>query len=156
MKSWNTLFIRQGFAVREYSKNEFDFLNETEENIEFLIECLQKAGANFTRQHFFLTIHSEPVTEKEWLVAADFSHRGYGEGLWFHAEKEEPKIRELDLYISGLVRQLNRLELFTMGSCDGHGKRYASIQFRPGVSMDKAAKHFSIISEKMSKSETSA
>ncbi|CAM3721648.1 hypothetical protein GCM10009865_04680 [Aeromicrobium ponti] len=133
---------------REYSKNEFDLFNETEENIEFLIECLQKAGANFTRQHFFLTIHSEPVTEKEWLAAADFPHRGYGEGLWFHAEKEEPKIRELDLYISGLVRQLNRLELFTMGSCDGHGKRYASIIFRPGVSMDKAAKLFSIISDK--------
>lgn len=148
MKSWNTLFIRQGFAVREYSKNEFDLFNETEENIEFLIECLQKAGVNFTRQHFFLTIQSEPVTEKEWLVAADFPHRGYGEDLWFDAEKEEPKIRELDLYISGLIRQLNRLKLFTMGSCDGNGIRYASIQFRPGVSMDKVAKLFSIISEK--------
>ncbi|MCU1806386.1 M20/M25/M40 family metallo-hydrolase [Cytobacillus firmus] len=148
MKSWNTLFIRQGFAVREYAENEFDLVHETEENIEFLMECLQKAGADFTRQHFFLTIHSEPVTEKEWLAATDFPHRGYGEGLWFDAEKEEPKISELDLYISGLVRQLNRLKLFTMGSCDGNGIRYASIHFRPGVSMDKAAKLFSIISDK--------
>lgn len=41
MKSWNTLFIRQGFAVREYSKNEFDLFHDTEENIEFLNECLQ-------------------------------------------------------------------------------------------------------------------
>lgn len=148
MKSWNTLFIRQGFAVKEYAENEFDLFNETEENIEFLMECLQKAGADFTRQHFFLTIHSEPVTEKEWLAAADFPHRGYGEGLWFDAEKEEPKIKELDLYISGLIRQLNRLKLFTMGSCDGNGIRYASIQFRPGVSMDKAVKLLGIISDK--------
>ncbi|MFE4525379.1 M20/M25/M40 family metallo-hydrolase [Cytobacillus firmus] len=148
MKSWNTLFIRQGFAVREYAENEFDLFHETEENIEFLMECLQKAGANFTRQHFLLTIHSEPVTENEWLAAADFPHRGCGEGLWFDAEKEEPKIKELDLYISGLVRQLNRLKLFTMGSCNGNGIRYASIHFRPGVSMDKAAKLFSIISDK--------
>ncbi|MGN7177553.1 M20/M25/M40 family metallo-hydrolase [Cytobacillus firmus] len=148
MKSWNTFFIRQGFAVREYTENEFDLFLETEENIEFLMECLLKTGVKFTCQHFLLTIHSEAVTEKEWLAAADFPHRGYGEGLWFHAEKEEPKIRELDLYISGLVRQLNRLKLFTMGSCDGNGIRYASIQFLHGISMDKVAKLFSIISDK--------
>lgn len=35
-----------------------------------------------------------------------------------------------------------------MGSCDGNGIRYASIQFLPGVSMEKAAKLFSIISNK--------
>lgn len=148
MKNWNTLFIRQGFTVRELSSNEFDLYNETKENIDFLMECLQNAGIHFTHQHFFLTIHSKPVSEKEWLAAADFPGRGYGEGLWFHAEKEEPKIRELDLYISGLIRQLNRLALFTMGSCDGNGRGNASIHFRPGVEMDKVEKLFSMISDK--------
>ncbi|TYS61967.1 M20/M25/M40 family metallo-hydrolase [Bacillus infantis] len=148
MKNWNTLFIRQGFAVREISTNEFGLDIETKENTDFLMECLLNAGVHFTQEHFILTIHSKPVSEKEWLAAADFPDRGHGEGLWFHAEKEEPKIRELDLYISGLIRQLNRMALFTMGSCDGNGRRHASIRFRNGVEMDKVEKLFSIISHK--------
>ena len=34
---------------------------------------------------------------------------------------------ELDTYICGIVRHLNRLGFYTNGSCDGHGRHSASI-----------------------------
>ncbi|MEW8987898.1 MAG: M20/M25/M40 family metallo-hydrolase, partial [Bacillus sp. (in: firmicutes)] len=58
-----------------------------------------------------------------WLQAVQYRYRGRGGDLWFRPGIDEPKIRELDTHIAGIVRQLNRLGYYTNGSCDGHGKR---------------------------------
>ncbi|WP_239984613.1 M20/M25/M40 family metallo-hydrolase [Lentibacillus sediminis] len=70
-----------------------------------------------------LVLAEEPIGEKEWIQCLKFPNRGRVEGLWFEPGQEEPKIEELDTYISGVVRQLNRLGFHTTGSCDGHERR---------------------------------
>ncbi|RAK14103.1 hypothetical protein B0I26_1346 [Anoxybacillus vitaminiphilus] len=60
-----------------------------------------------------------------------------GEGLWFRAGEEEPKVFELDTYISGVVRDLNRLGLYTNGCCDGHRNRRPHIRFDQRTDMEK-------------------
>ena len=142
MKTWNQLFIRQGFRVKEIESNTFDCSGETNVNLHFLIECLEKLQIHFTYKNHGLTIFSELVTESEWLRVVNFKDRGLGGFLWFRSESEEPKIEELDTYISGIIRQLNRLDLYTEGSCDGHGRGHACIQFQRGISMEKVGKLF--------------
>jgi tripeptide aminopeptidase len=137
MKSWNQLFIRQGFVVEEKGDNCFLCTNERPENVEFLLESLNLANVQYTFENGLLTIHSSPICEKEWIKAVDFPSRGKGEGLWFRSGQEEPKVFELDTYISGLVRELNRLGLYTNGCCDGHGRRCPHIYFGERTDMEK-------------------
>ncbi|WP_297987890.1 M20/M25/M40 family metallo-hydrolase [uncultured Anoxybacillus sp.] len=137
MKSWNQLFIRQGFVLEEKGDNCFLCTNERRENVEFLMESLNLANVQYAFRNGLLTIHSSPICEKEWIKAVDFSDRGKGEGLWFRAGEEEPKVFELDTYVSGLVRELNRLGLYTKGCCDGHGRRWPHIYFDERTDMEK-------------------
>lgn len=50
--------------------------------------------------------------------------------LWFDAYTDAAKVYELDTYICGIVRQLNRIGIRTFGSCDGHGRRVAHVLIR--------------------------
>ncbi|MBM7702112.1 M20/M25/M40 family metallo-hydrolase [Metabacillus iocasae] len=136
MKTWNQLFTRHGFMVKEEGINEFICWEETEENIAFLVESLENAFVSYKFEHGFLTIDSPVVSEETWLKGIDFKNRGRGEGLWFRPGKDEPKVKELDTYIAGVVRQLNRLGFHTMHCCDGHEKRRPSIGFVQSVNMD--------------------
>lgn len=136
MKTWNQLFIRQGFNLMEMEENQFDCSKETKVNQKFLFECLRKLDVEFIVKDNLLTIESSPVIEFDWLRAVDFQDRGHF-GDWFAPESDEAKIHELDAYISGLVRQFNRLGLYTLGSCDGHGTGQAHIQFLRDIEMDK-------------------
>lgn len=129
MKNWSALFIRQGFIVREVEDNFFDCKQESEGNIEFLLKSLSEGNVTFHYTSPFLTIESDVLPEKQWLELVDFQGRGRGEGLWFRGGLEEPKLYELDTFISGVIRQLNRLGLYTNGCCDGHDRRPASILF---------------------------
>ncbi|WP_110114058.1 M20/M25/M40 family metallo-hydrolase [Bacillus sp. CGMCC 1.16541] len=135
MKTWNQLFTRHGFMVQEERANEFVCLGETEENLIFLMESLENASVPYKFEHGFLTIERPIVSEETWLKSVDFQYRGRGEGLWFRPGKEEPKVKELDTYVAGVVRQLNRLGLHTMYCCDGHDTRRPSIGFEQWVDM---------------------
>lgn len=136
MKNWNQLFIRHGWLLNEKEENVFDLRNETEINKQFLLESLNQAHLSYDFDEKTLVMHSEPLQEEEWISILDFEYRGRGEDLWFSSEKEEPKIRELDTYICGIVRQLNRLGFHTNGSCDGHGRNSASVSIvKKGKSM---------------------
>ncbi|WAA13367.1 M20/M25/M40 family metallo-hydrolase [Fervidibacillus halotolerans] len=128
MKTWNQLFVRHGWLVKEVERNVFDCSGERKENITFLQKSLQKVGANFSLEGMRLYIQSEPVHEKEWIRVLDFEHRGRTERL-FDFENEEMIINEIDTYIAGVVRQLNRLGFYTRMSCDGHERRMPSIHF---------------------------
>ncbi|WP_174732172.1 M20/M25/M40 family metallo-hydrolase [Mesobacillus harenae] len=127
MKNWNQLFIRHGWKLAEKKENFFDIKGETEENISFLLECLEKSRVQYKLNGGMLSLPALAISEEDWLEAVSFQYRGRGEGLWFRPGVEEPKLRELDVYISGIVRQLNRLGFYTAGSCDGHGNRTAHV-----------------------------
>lgn len=127
MKTWNQLFIRHGWLLTQEEGNMFDCKNETELNLQFLVESLEKANISFDVTKGKLILFEDAISEESWIKAIQFSHRGKGEGLWFRLGQEAPKVRELDLYISGIVRQLNRLGFNTMGSCDGNGRRAAYV-----------------------------
>ncbi|WP_232214171.1 hypothetical protein [Bacillus sp. SG-1] len=121
-KTWNQLFVRHGWLLAEKEENIFDCSNETEGNIEFLMKSLESLQVSFSIFNRELIINSNQITEREWIEAIDYEGRGRVEGLWFRPGADQPKIGELDTYISGIVRQLNRLGFHTMGSCDGHGE----------------------------------
>jgi len=127
MKNWNQLFVRSGWLVEQTEENVFDCRYETEENKQFLLESLDKADVPYLWDGKTLVIQRNPVSEAEWLQTIDFKQRGIGGDLWFRPGEEEPKVRELDTYICGIVRQLNRLGFYTNGSCDGHGRRSAYV-----------------------------
>jgi tripeptide aminopeptidase len=127
MKTWKQLFVRHGWMLTEKEENVFGCETETELNLQFLFDCFEKANICYTFYDETLYMPPKAIPEEKWLEAVDFEHRGRGEGLWFNPCEEQPKVRELDTYISGVVRQLNRLGFHTMGSCDGHGRRAAHV-----------------------------
>ncbi|MGO4886147.1 M28 family peptidase [Anaerobacillus sp. MEB173] len=127
MKTWNQMFVRHGWLIVEIEKGVFDCKNETDVNLEFLFQSLEKVNIRYTLERGVLTLLGSPISEEQWLDAIDVAHRGRGEGLWFNPTYEQPKVRELDTYISGLIRQMNRLGFSTLGSCDGHGRRPAHV-----------------------------
>ncbi|MFC3885526.1 M20/M25/M40 family metallo-hydrolase [Bacillus songklensis] len=137
MKTWNQLFVRHGWELEKKEESVFVCKTETVENMDFLLESLDKAGASYSYGDDMLMLHSVPVPEKKWIEVVDFKHRGRGEGLWFRPGEEEPKLRELDTYISGIVRQLNRLGFYTMGSCDGHERRDAHVSIKKGKDIEQ-------------------
>ncbi|KAA9022860.1 M20/M25/M40 family metallo-hydrolase [Niallia endozanthoxylica] len=127
MKNWNQLFVRSGWLVKQTEENVFDCRHETEGNKQFLLESLDQAAVPYLWDEKTLVIQSEPISEEEWIQTIDFKQRGVGGYLWFEPGEEEPKVRELDTFICGIVRQLNRLGIYTNGSCDGHGRRSAYV-----------------------------
>ncbi|MBO0960062.1 M20/M25/M40 family metallo-hydrolase [Neobacillus sp. MM2021_6] len=136
MKSWNQLFIRHGFIVTEVRPNIFDCRNETEVNLAFLQESLEELSISFTLSQGVLSLTSPVVEEDRWVEIVDNNHRGRGEDLWFRPGQDQPKVKELDTYIAGMVRQLNRLGFFTEGSCDGHNRRNPTIGFIRQVNVE--------------------
>src|SRR5579875_1989532 len=137
MKSWNQLLIRQGFIVEEIHPNVFHCLKETKENMAFLLDILEKLSVSFTFDNDFLSLLSPAPAEETWIHAMDFPCRGRGEGLWFRPGVDQPKVKELDKYIAGIVRQLNRLGFYTDYSCDGHERGLPFLGFTKEVNLEK-------------------
>ena len=127
MKTWNQLFIRQGWLLQEYGQNMFDCVQETEENMTFLLACLDNAQASYIYSEGKQTLQmtSAAIREEAWLQIVDVPGRGRTE--YISTWKEYLQVKRLDVYISGIVRQLNRLNLKTVASCDGHGETLAKI-----------------------------
>ena len=147
MKTWNQLFIRQGFMVKEINSNKFDCKTETEENMSFLLKSLSGVGVDYrySGETKFLILINAPVSEEEWIEVVDFKYRGRGEGLWFQPGVEEPKVRDLDTHISGIIRQLNRLGLYTTHCCEGNLTRGPIIGFHNKDDMKIVAKLFQAV-----------
>ncbi|MFK2825333.1 M20/M25/M40 family metallo-hydrolase [Bacillus sp. B190/17] len=139
MKNWNRLFIRQGFMVQEQSRNVWICWEESEENMSFLLESLRTLSIEYTFEHGILSILSPAVSEEAWLRCMGARYRGTGEWPWFHSGKEEPKIKEIDTYMSGMVRQLHRLGLPVIHCNGGRGRRRPVIEFASWVDMEKAS-----------------
>lgn len=96
------------------------------------------ANVDYTFWNDVLTIDNPPISEKQWLEAVDFRQRGVSEIIGL----EEPKVFEVDTYISGVIRELNRLGLYTIACCGGHEKRQPHIYFHRETNMEKVMKLF--------------
>jgi tripeptide aminopeptidase len=96
MKTWNQLLKRHGWMLSEEERNIFNCKNETELNLQFLWERLEKAHIPFTIKDDKLILLEEIDSEASWIEALQFPGRGRGEGLWFRPGQEVPKVRELD------------------------------------------------------------
>ncbi|SOC41465.1 M20/M25/M40 family metallo-hydrolase [Ureibacillus acetophenoni] len=72
-----------------------------------------------------ITLHGEMVEEDFITILEDF-FESTGESL-FHTN--ELAIHTVDIYVRGLVMQLNCLGCSTTYSCDGHGRRRAEVYF---------------------------
>src|SRR5690606_23152401 len=122
MKNWNQLFIRQGWLLQETGDNTFNCAGETKVNLSFLLACLDRAHANYHyyEQTGMLHLISPALAEEAWLQAVNVRGRGKTESIAI--AKEHLQVEKLDLYISGIIRQLHRLNVKTTMSCDGHGQ----------------------------------
>lgn len=133
MKTWNQLFVRHGWLLEGKSANRFDCSKETEENIAFLVESLEKVNVLYSLEEKELVIYHEPIDEESWINVLDFNGRGRTESICL---PNELPIRTLDTYMAGVVRQLNRLGFRTTMSCDGHGHRRPYIYFDKSINKD--------------------
>jgi len=139
MKSWNQLFIRQGWLLQESGEHTFSRAQETDANLSFLMVCLDRAQATYiyNEQAGTLQMTSPPLPEEAWLEVVNVTGRGKTESI--ATSKERLRVEKLDLYISGIVRQLHRLNMMTTVSCDGDGQaRPAKIWISKDYDVDVA------------------
>jgi putative aminopeptidase FrvX len=136
MKNWQSLFISQGFMVEEVNNQVFNVKQETVDNVTFLLESLDRLTTSYVMEGHHLVINSPVVTEESWLEAVDVRSRVGGGDICYRPGKDEIQIRYIDTYISGVIRQLNRLGLYTSICCDGHDRRRPNIGFGDGVDME--------------------
>lgn len=140
MKNWNSLLIRHGFLLEEKSGGTFDCQRETRENLLFLQETLKDLFVDYSCSGNSLSISSPFISEGEWLEAVDLKDRGRTELLQFGKGVQIPHLKDLDTYIAGVVRQLNRMNFNTKSCCDGHSMKYPRISFIEEVDFDKLRK----------------
>ncbi|WP_422123306.1 M20/M25/M40 family metallo-hydrolase [Planococcus sp. X10-3] len=145
MQNLNRLFIRHGFLVEEIGEGKFDFRKETEENMKFLIETLEKLLVTCTFGNGILKIEEKKLDEERWLRAVDFEYRGRTEMLQFGPGVDIPGIKNFDTYMAGIIRQLDRLGLSTTNCCDGHEKKLPSISFTKDTDMATVVKVLTVI-----------
>src|SRR5690554_1590878 len=65
-----------------------------------------------------------------------FYNRGRTEAMFWSGDGQLP-IKNIDTYIVGFVRQLNRLGYNTMFSCDGHDQRAPHVVLPKDVNIDE-------------------
>ena len=138
VKSMNALLVEQGFIFSQVDSSTLDFRNESELNVDFLKKILNESNWRHEWQGRLLTVEDILWEEAEWLTRCAVGGRGRTEMCGYFDEENSVSLEMLDLYISGLVRQLNRLGCMTIMSCDGEGERRPNIQFATVPDVKKA------------------
>lgn len=138
VKSLNELLVEQGFIFSQVESNTLDFSKESELNVDFLKKILNESNWRHEWQGRLLTVKDILWEETEWLTRCAVGGRGRTEMCGYFDDENCVSLEMLDLYISGLVRQLNRLGCMTIMSCDGEGERKPIIQFATVTDMMKA------------------
>ncbi|PID23527.1 M28 family peptidase [Sporosarcina sp. P7] len=138
--TWNRLLVRHGWHLEplvgeKWNEDQHFYAHEeTDENMKFLTSCLTKANVLFDYDELrLLTIESAPLEEEQWLPVVNAKYRGRTEMCGMYTEDRQLNIYQLDTFMSGFVRQVNRLGIQTEYSCDGHSKRNPSLDIRKGV-----------------------
>ena len=139
VKSMDTLLLEQGFIFFQVDKSTLDFSNESELNVKFLKKILNESNWRHEWQGRLLKVEDTLWNETEWLALCAVPGRGRFEMCGYFDEENSVSLEMLDLYISGLVRQLNRLGCMTIMSCDGDGERRPNIVFATVADTERAA-----------------
>ncbi|MEK3934326.1 M20/M25/M40 family metallo-hydrolase [Sporosarcina sp. FSL W7-1349] len=124
--NWNGLLNGYGFDVREMQEGRFDLCNLTRHNEYFLISLLEKLPIGASVTGAILTIQGEAVTEKDWVSHLEKYMDGRSESSY---GPTAIPLNQLDVYIAGIVMQLNRLGYGMTYSCDGHERRTPVLYF---------------------------
>ncbi|MCE7792201.1 hypothetical protein K8O68_07150 [Salipaludibacillus sp. CUR1] len=128
MKTWGQLLTRNGFLAEQHGSSEVFCMHESLENMQFLIDLLEKLEVVYTTDCMTVMFQSEPVSEQDWIEAYERMACTRTEELFNWEDYRGVRLCKLDVYISGIVRHLNRLGLQTGMSCDGHGRRNPAIR----------------------------
>lgn len=139
VKSMNALLVEQGFIFSQVDSNTLDLRNESELNVAFLKKILDKSNWRHEWQGRLLIVGDTFWNESEWLTLCAVGGRGRTEMCGYFDQENSVSLEMLDLYISGLVRQLNRLGCMTIMSCDGEGERRPKIVFATAADTQRAA-----------------
>ncbi|WP_086943508.1 M20/M25/M40 family metallo-hydrolase [Trichococcus pasteurii] len=135
----SALLVEQGFIFSQVDSRTLDFSNESELNVEFLKKILNESNCCHEWQGSLLIVEDTLWNESEWLALCAVPGRGRTEMCGYFDEEDNVSLAMLDLYISGLVRQLNRLGCMTIMSCDGEGERRPNIVFATENDTERAA-----------------
>ena len=139
VKTMSALLVEQGFIFSQLDSSRLDFSNESELNVKFLKKILNESNWRHEWQGRLLKIEDTLWNETEWLTLCAVRGRGRTEMCGYFDEENSVSLEMLDLYISGLVRQLNRLGCKTIISCDGEGEHRPNIVFATVADMERAA-----------------
>ncbi|PJK16178.1 peptidase M28 [Chryseomicrobium excrementi] len=130
MENWSTILNGYGFACT-VNESRWIVIDETisEESVEFLSKVLKTSGV----QHFIdgKRVHLEgKIPEEKFVESLSKLVNPITEMMYY---PEALPSYKLDVYIAGIVRQLNRLGLLTCMSCDGHGTKSPYIHFQSNI-----------------------
>ena len=106
VKSMDALLVEQGFIFSQVDSSTLDFRNESELNVKFLKKILNESNWRHGWQGRLLTVGDTFWNETEWLTLCAVGGRGRTEMCGYFDEANSISLEMLDLYISGLVRQL--------------------------------------------------
>ena len=138
-KTMSALLVEQGFIFSQVDSSTLDFHSESELNVKFLKKILNESNWHHEWQGRLLTVEDTLRNETEWLALCAVPGRGRTEMCGYFDEENSVSLEMLDLYISGLVRQLNRLGCITIMSCDGEGEGRPNIVFATENDTERAA-----------------
>ena len=138
-KTMSALLVEQGFIFSQVDSSTLDFHSESELNVKFLKKILNESNWHHEWQGRLLTVEDTLRNETEWLALCAVPGRGRTEMCGYFDGEDSVSLEMLDLYISGLVRQLNRLGCTTTMSCDGEGEGRPNIVFATENDTERAA-----------------
>ena len=140
-KQWHSLFTRYGFQMTLTVKG-FLVFRMNEANHQFLRSVLEQLDVDFHMNEKELIIDSAAVTEERFVEELKKLTNSRTEMLY---NVKDLPLSKVDIYIKGIVTQLNRLACSTVMSCDGHGKRTARISFQNAKFRNQAQVLFDFI-----------
>lgn len=123
--SWERALLRMGFVFEKRGKTLL-FYRENRDNQLLLEEMMQFLGI---KDHLHDCVFTPPATEVEEEVFRNAFYRCRRSHDHFPGEVKSIKLHALDPYIAGIVRWCASIGIKTAMSCDGHGKRSASLYF---------------------------
>ncbi|MFD1928847.1 M20/M25/M40 family metallo-hydrolase [Sporosarcina siberiensis] len=125
MKNWNGLLNGYGYEVKEVCEGQFEVGGLTAHNKGFLESHLEKLSIVTRLEDGILSVDGV-LTEEEWVSHLETVVDGRSESSYGPTEIPLDKI---DVYIAGIVMQLNRLGCIMTYSCDGHERRSPHLYF---------------------------
>lgn len=126
--TWERALVRTGFLF-EKEGDALLFHYENRQNLQLLERMLQDLGVADGWQLMRFVPRVPEVDEEAFLQSFHANRRSRED---FPGEVDAILLHSLDPYIAGIVRWCTAIGIPTAMSCDGHGRRNASLYFHKG------------------------